>query len=112
MKYSVKLIDEFINKSRYKNYSDIAEKQLKSGPNALMKQRGWNESEYLNYNIKTCVMAYSRDKDKLIGMFKDFVDFLNNEGIHAIRHCQHIYTPRLFFIYDYSIKYNYVILCF
>lgn len=82
MKYSEADIDSFINQSRYEPYSDIAEKLLKTGGNALMRQEGWDESEYLKYNIKACVQSYSRDKDQAIGMFKDFVAFLQlNRGV-------------------------------
>lgn len=82
MKYSEEDIDIFIAQSSYKSYSEIAKKILKTSKNALIKQTGWDEAEYLYYNIKTCVQSYSRDKDQAIYMFKDFVDFLQrNRGI-------------------------------
>lgn len=83
MKFTEKDIDEFISTSKDKPYSDILEKQFKTAHNSLMHQYGWNESEYLEYTIRDCVLSYSRDKDKLISMFKDFVDYLAGKGIRA-----------------------------
>ena len=79
MKYSKEDIDNFIVQSRYKPYSEIAEKLLKTNRNALINQPGWDEAEYLHYNIKTCVQSYNRDKDQAISMFKDFVEFLQHD---------------------------------
>lgn len=81
MIYSETILDDFINKSSQKPYGNIAESLLKTGPHSLLKQEGWNESEYLYLNIQTCVRAYSRDKDAAINMFKDFVAFLEMRGI-------------------------------
>lgn len=80
MKYSDKEIDGFIAESKYKSYSNIIDSLLKSGKNALMKQAGWDETEYLHLNIRDCVKAYTRDKDQAICMFRDFICFLNKKG--------------------------------
>ena len=53
-------IKEFAGKNhRYKPYSKICRKMLLGGmPYSLNSQKGYEESEYLPYNIRSCVQAY------------------------------------------------------
>ena len=39
-------------------------------------QAGFEESEYLPYNIRSSVQAYSSNKDMAIALYKDFVKYL------------------------------------
>ena len=50
---------------------------------SLNAQPGYDNSEYLNENIRNSVMAYTRDKNMSIVMYKDFVKFLGEKGIVA-----------------------------
>ena len=107
MKFSEKEIDEFIAEIKYKSYSNIVDSLLKSGNNALMKQDGWDETEYLHFSIRDCVKAYNRDKDKAICMFRDFVGFLEKNGFEIKKEVEFPPIPimnsfeRLMFIAKY-----------
>ena len=46
------------------------------GEAALMQQEFYENSEYLAYNIKASVRAYSRNKDIAIHVYSDFLKFL------------------------------------
>ena len=46
------------------------------GEAVLVKQEFYENSEYLAYNIKASVRAYSRNKDIAIRVYRDFLDFL------------------------------------
>ena len=76
-------INSFANKPhRYKPYSKICKKLLLgSMPYSLNSQKGYEESEYLPYNIKSCVQAYASTKDTAIELFKDLVSYLKAEGV-------------------------------
>ena len=78
MKFSEKDIDDFILESKYKPYSNIVASLLKTGSNALIKQNGWDECEYLYWNVPACVKSYTKDKDRAISMFRDFISFLKS----------------------------------
>ena len=74
-------IEEFVKKNhRYKTYSRICNKLLTGGlPYSLNSRASYEESEYLPFNIRECVMAYTSTKDTAIELFKDLVSFLNDE---------------------------------
>ena len=76
-------IEEFARKNhRYKPYSKICRKMLLGGmPYSLNSQKGYEESEYLPYNIRSCVQAYASTKDTAIELFKDLVLYLEAEGV-------------------------------
>ena len=76
-------IDRFVKKNhRYKAYSKICRKMLLGGmAYSLNSQEGYEESEYLPYNIKSCVQAYTSTKDTAIELFKDLVRYLEAEGV-------------------------------
>lgn len=50
------------------------------GEAALKQQEFYEDSEYLAYNIKLSVRAYSRNKDVAIRIFKDFLNFLRTKS--------------------------------
>ena len=76
-------IDEFVKKNhRRKPYSKICRKMLTGGmPYSLNSQMGYEESEYLPYNIRSCVQAYASTKDTAIELFKDLVSYLEAQGV-------------------------------
>ena len=76
-------IKEFAGKNhRYKPYSKICRKMLLGGmPYSLNSQKGYEESEYLPYNIRSCVQAYASTKDTAIELFKDLVLYLEAESV-------------------------------
>lgn len=76
-------IDEFIRKNhRYRPYSKICRNLLTGGKKySLNAQAGYEESEYLPYNIKNSVQAYSSNKDMAIALYKDFVKYLEEQGV-------------------------------
>lgn len=81
-------IEDFVKKNqRYKSYSKICRKMMLGGmPYSLNAQKGYEESEYLPYNVRSCVQAYASTKDTAIELFKDFVQFLeaNDIGVPEI----------------------------
>lgn len=50
------------------------------GEAALKQQEFYEDSEYLAYNIKLSVRAYSRNKDIAIRIYKDFLCFLHTKS--------------------------------
>ena len=78
-------IDEYGRKRRYASslYDAKTAKNLLIGDSdfALVQQDGYEDSEYLAYNIKSSVSAYSRNKDIAIRIYKDFLTFLKNKGV-------------------------------
>ena len=76
-------ITEFVKKNhRYKSYSKIYKTVLTGGkPYSMSSQAGYQESAYLPYTIKSCVQAYTSNKDTAIELFKDFVSFLEGKGV-------------------------------
>ena len=52
-------------------------------PYSLDSQEGYEESEYLPYNIRCCVQAYTSTKDTAIELFKDLVLYLEAEGVEV-----------------------------
>lgn len=78
------LFDPFIKRSRYQIDPNVAKSLLAGGNSySLNAQEGFNEPEYLEVNIKNCVMAYTRNKDVAIQIFRLFVEFLGENGIKA-----------------------------
>ena len=73
-------IDEFCRKKRSPSllYDMKTAKNLLVGDGeaALASQECFEESEYLAYNIKASVRAYSRNKDIAIHIYRDFLAFL------------------------------------
>lgn len=76
-------IEEFVKlKHRYKPYSKICKSVLLGEkPFSLNSQDGYKESEYLRYSIKSSVKAYSSNKDMAIALYKDFVLYLDEQGV-------------------------------
>ena len=56
---------------------------LISGPFALMKQEGWNDSECLAFNIESVVRENERNKGTAIVVYQDFLKFLGTKGIEV-----------------------------
>lgn len=50
------------------------------GEAALVQQESYENSEYLAYNIKASVRAYSRNKDIAIHIYKDFLKFVKEKA--------------------------------
>ena len=78
-------IEKCVKKNhRYKPYSKICRKMLVGGmPYSLNSQKGYEESEYLPFNIRSCVQAYASTKDTAIELFKDLVLYLEAEGVEV-----------------------------
>ena len=78
-------ITKFVKKNhRYKSYSKIYKNVLLGGKlYSLNVRKGYEESEYLPVNIKKCVMKYTSTKDTAIDLFKDFVQFLSDNGVEV-----------------------------
>lgn len=75
-------IQQFIHKSIYSSYGSICETLLTGKVSySLVSQPGYNESNYLPENIRSCVKAYTSSKDTMIQMYRDFISFLKNKGI-------------------------------
>lgn len=79
-------LKEFVGRkeNRYKPYSKIYKTMLTGGREySLNSQEGYDESEYLYYNIPACVKAYSNNKDTAIILFKDLLLFLKEKGVEV-----------------------------
>lgn len=79
-------LEEFVARkdNRYKPYSKIYKTMLTGGKEySLNSQDGYDESEYLYYNIPVCVKAYSSNKDTAIALFKELVLFLQEKGVEV-----------------------------
>ena len=76
-------IEKFLRKNhRGKPYSKIYKTVLIGGkPYSMNKQEGYEESEYLPSTIRECVIQYTNTKDNVIVLFKDFVQFLSDNGV-------------------------------
>ena len=76
------LIDEFISKTKYRPYKKIRVSLLTGGkPYSLNVQPEFDQSDFLPDNIRSCVKAYTHDKDSAIALFRDFVGYLGDQGI-------------------------------
>lgn len=77
-------IEDFTKKKRAPSflYDMKTVRSLLKGNNeaALIKQESYENSEYLAYNIKSSVRAYSRNKDIAIHIYKDFLEFLKEKS--------------------------------
>jgi len=54
---------------------------LGKNPYSLVNQFGYDESEYLQENIRNSVQAYTRNKDAAIEVYKMFVRFLEEKDV-------------------------------
>lgn len=83
-----KYLDRFIEERvKYKNYSTSdAKKYLCKGKNSFANQPGWQESDYLEENIRNVVIGLPRGKNTAIRVFEDFVDFLQENGVSVNVH--------------------------
>ena len=75
-------IDEFIRK-RPKYYRGSTLKTLLKGdaPYSFTSQVSYEDPESLPQNIEDSVRRYTRDKDYAIGVYKAFVEFLQQKGV-------------------------------
>lgn len=79
--------EPFLRKYRYSLDTNVAKSLLLGGNNfSLNSQEGFDVPEYLDENIKNCVMAYTRNKDTAIRIFKCFIGYLRDKGINADVH--------------------------
>lgn len=78
-------VDEYARKRRYYNLPCNAEavhNLIKSDKEfAFIQQEDYSNSEYLAYNIKSSVQAYSRNKDIAIHVYRDFLKFLKEKNV-------------------------------
>ena len=78
-------VDEYARKKKYTGLyckPDIVHSIIKSDKEfAFINQECFDDSEYLAYNIRSCVKGYPRDKKVAIDVFKHFLKFLQEKGV-------------------------------
>lgn len=79
-------IYEYARKKKYYGLScsaDVVHSLIKSDKEfAFTNQEFFEDSEYLAYNIKSCVKGYQRDKKAAMDVFKHFLKFLREKGVN------------------------------
>ena len=78
-------VSEYARKRKYYGLScsmAVVHSLIKSDKEfAFTNQEHFENSEYLAYNIRSCVKGYSRDKKVAIDVFKHFMKFLHEKGV-------------------------------
>lgn len=78
-------VGEYTRKKKYHGLSysaDFVHNILNSDKDyAFTNQEFYENSEYLAYNIRSCVKGYQRDKKAAIEIYKHFLDFLHAKGV-------------------------------
>lgn len=81
---------EYARKKKYYGLScsaEVVHSLIKSDKEfAFSNQEHFENSEYLAYNIESCVKSYPRDKKAAIDIFKHFIDFLRERGVNEEVH--------------------------
>lgn len=73
-----KIINSFLKtEAKYGVYDYNTAEALLVGdkPCSLIMQDGYDEPEYWQETLRECVLAYTRDKDSAITVFKDFISY-------------------------------------